>query len=78
MGKERINIAFHYTNPSKSDAPTWQVRNFTLDAECSSSAVQTVTQDFIIGSTRKVLENGKLIIVTPDGSRYNLQGIELQ
>jgi hypothetical protein len=28
--------------------------------------------------TRKVMLNGRLVIVTPDGSRYNLQGIELR
>ena len=28
--------------------------------------------------TRKVMLNGRLVIVTPDGSRYNMQGIELR
>ena len=29
-------------------------------------------------TTRKVMENGRLVIITPNGSRYNVQGIELR
>lgn len=78
MGKESVNIAFHYTNPSKSDAPTWQVKNFTLESECSSTAVRTVNQECTIGATRKVMENGRLLIISADGTRYNMQGMEMK
>ena len=40
------------------------------------TAITTVTSYSQPTITRKVMENGRLVIMTPDGKRYTLQGIE--
>ena len=46
-------------------------------AEASADALETVSSDNL-NSTHKILENGQVLILTPDGKKYNLQGGEVQ
>ena len=75
IGKDKVYVAFHYTC-SDSNIPSWEVKNVELTATCTETGIHTVSAERWIGGFRKVMENGRLVIMTPDGKRYTLQGIE--
>ena len=75
IGKDKVYVAFHYTC-SDSNIPSWEVKNVELTATCTETGIHTVSAERWSGGFRKVMENGRLVIMTPDGKRYTLQGIE--
>ena len=52
---------------------TFEQTFFTAGVTTDTNQVETT-----VSSTRKILENGQVLILTPDGKRYNLQGGEVQ
>ena len=77
VGKDKVFIAFHYTC-GESDIPSWEVKNVELTATCSETGISTVNVYSQPTVTRKIMENGRMVIVTPNGSRYNVQGMKIK
>jgi len=60
-----------------SNAANNRYMPYLYELKSSSSDIRTVMDNGWTESIRKVMENGHLYIVTPDGIRYNLFGIKI-
>ncbi len=76
LDSEAVVIAFHYNVTSKDDLPAWEIKNFTVEAECKTNT----TTDVILPNeedrptVRKIIENGVMYIVYPNGDKYTVDG----
>ena len=72
-------FGFRYAVPADITAnrnPTWEIKNLHVMSSCEEviSAMPMVSQDNVT-SARKVLKNGQLYLVLPDGTSYTVLGI---
>ena len=77
MGRKNVYIAFKYN--VQSSAPAWEIKNFTVTAQCDTSTPTNITET---GNTKastaaKVIENGKLYIIK-NGMKYSVLGIKVE
>ena len=72
-------FAFKYNVPADATKePTWEIKNLQVIATCSSTgtAVENIADN--PSAVRKVMDNGHLYILMPDGTRYNVIGTRVQ
>ena len=50
---------------------------YQYDPDATPTAITTIETLTYPVTTRKVVENGTILIVTPNGHRYTLQGVEV-
>ncbi|MBO4666018.1 MAG: hypothetical protein J5612_04010 [Paludibacteraceae bacterium] len=78
LGKHTV-IAFKYDVPEEgSNTPNWEIKNLHIKASCSDitsmeESVQSHKSDAI-----RLIEDGRLVILLPDGSKYDMRGTRLQ
>ena len=71
-------FAFKYKVASDaSNSPTWEIKNLKIKATCKGTAegIEDLQTD---QRARKTLENGQLILTLPDGTKYNVIGIQIR
>ena len=68
-----INIAFKYTSTT-SYAPQWEIKDFSI--QNYKTQVDKITIDTPIAT--KVIRNGQLFILLPDGTRYSATGVKVK
>ncbi len=71
-------FAFKYDVPANAtNNPTWEIKNLTLTVTCNDtpSALDNQSQQ---PAVRKLIDNGHLYLVQPDGTRYNVIGVKVQ
>lgn len=70
------SFAFRYKVPSDAaNKPTWEIKNLKLTVSCSDAPDAIVTPVTDQHAVRKMLQDGRLIIVQPDGTRYSVMGL---
>ncbi len=66
---------YDYASLSSTQHLPWL---YQYDATLTPTAITTLDTDEHRSEARKVMIQGQLVIIMPDGKRYNLQGIELK
>ena len=51
---------------------------YQYDPDYSPTGISTINANALPTATRKMMSNGQLLIVMPDGKRYTLQGIAVE
>ena len=78
VGKHTV-IAFKNNVASEAaNVPKWEIKNLHIKAVCSD---KTTLQDAVESNDNnaiRLIENGRLIILLPDGSIYDMRGTRLQ
>lgn len=75
VGKNTV-FAFKYMSTASNYA-TWEIRNLNIKATCKKTGTDINQIDSAL-KAQKTIENGKLYITLPDGSRYNVIGIRVR
>ena len=78
LGQPRVNVAFRYTTQSDGDTPQWEVKNFLFWAVCGETDGIAEPLARPCSAVRKVVEDGRLFILMPDGRRYTLSGVAVR
>lgn len=73
VGKNTV-FAFKYMSTASNYA-TWEIRNLNIKATCNKTGIDNVPAE---QRAQKTIENGKLYITLPDGSKYNVIGIRVR
>ena len=75
---ENTVFAFHYKSTA-SNYGTWEIKNLNIKAACNGGTTETInsTSD-IQPKAVKLIENGHIYIIMPDGSVYNAFGQKIQ
>ena len=71
-------FAFKYNVPSSAtNTPKWEIKNLKIKATCKGTAegIEDLQTD---QRARKTLENGQLILTLPDGTKYNVIGLQIR
>ena len=68
-----VNIAFRYTSTTDY-APQWEIKNFAVKQ--TTTGIENVSVDD--AKATKIIRNGQILIVLPDGRTYNLLGAEVR
>ena len=66
---------YNYTNLNSNQHYPWL---YQYDPNAIPSAIETIEVLTLPVNTRKVVENGTIYILTPDGHRYSVQGIRVE
>ncbi|MCR5513499.1 MAG: endonuclease/exonuclease/phosphatase family protein [Prevotella sp.] len=82
---------YYYLASLYNDAPQFTWRNwnnlganqylpwlYQYDPDYSPTGISTINANALPTATRKMMSNGQLLIVMPDGKRYTLQGIAVE
>lgn len=74
----RTVFAFHYKSTASNYA-TWEIKNLNLQATCGGATdiAQPATEEKA-GKANKVVEDGHIYLVLPNGSKYNIIGQKIQ
>ena len=74
MGKHTA-IAFKNDVPDDggSSTPKWEIKNLHVKALCSGST-DIENTDSTMPQAIRMIEDGRLIIILPDGSKYDILG----
>ena len=71
-------FAFKYKVESGANSsPTWEIKNLNIQATCKGGTTDIETLP-VEQRAQKTIENGKLYITLPDGSKYNVVGIRVR
>lgn len=70
-------FAFQYKSTA-SNYGTWEIKNLHIQASCSGGSAQDVEEVPTGQKALKTIKNGQLILVLPDGSKYNATGMKIQ
>lgn len=68
---KQVAIAFRYMS-SSTEAPTWEIKNVSITSTTSPTDMGNTIQSK--EKPIKVLENGQMFILLPDGTRYDSAG----
>lgn len=69
-------FAFQYMSTT-SNYGTWEIKNLHITATCSQSGT-ALEQAQRIPQATKIIENGQLILLLPDGTKYNVIGLKVK
>ena len=69
---ENTVFAFKYMSTASNYA-TWEIKNLNINAVCGSTQVVNEKIDNTLRAIR-IIENGQLYIILPDGTRYTVMG----
>ena len=73
----RTAFAFKYMSTASNYA-TWEIKNLNIQATCSNTtAIEDVSQE-PKAKSQKLLMDGHIYLILPDGSVYNMIGQKLQ
>ena len=78
LGRNTV-FGFKYDVPADAASePTWEIKNLKITVSCDvdPQAIENVSQSETLAS--KLISNGHLYIVLPDGTRYNIIGVKVQ
>lgn len=77
VGKNTV-FGFKYAVPAAEvdKSPTWEIKNLQIKVSCDNTH-SAVEDNVITPSARKVLDGGRIYILLPDGTRYNLMGVKM-
>ena len=71
-------FAFKYkVESSATNSPTWEIKDLNIQATCKGGTTDIETLP-VEQCAQKTIENGKLYITLPDGSKYNVVGIRVR
>ncbi len=70
-------FAFKYMSTATNYA-TWEIKNLHITAMCTGENAGIERAPSVDSRCRKALENGQLILILPDGSKYNGFGQKIQ
>ena len=72
-------FAFKYNVPaSATSGPTWEIKNLSITAGCEDIVSATPeTQAETIQKAVRLIENGQLYILLPDGQRFTILGVQV-
>jgi len=70
---EHTVFAFKYMSTAEHNG-TWEVKNLKIEAGCTElpTGVENAQPEI---RAQKTIENGQLILILPDGSKYNVMGV---
>ena len=77
LDQEHVSIAFKYVCGS-TNIPAWELKNFVLTATYGGAGIEDLADDSSTAKPRKIFLNGHCYILMPDGTRYNLMGVEVR
>lgn len=70
-------FAFKYMSTA-SDYATWEIKNLNIKATCKQGGEGIENVLPVDSRCQKALENGQLILILPDGTKYNVIGVKIQ
>lgn len=78
LGKHTV-IAFKNDVPSEAGStPKWEIKNLHVKASCDGITSIVDAAENNAPSAVRLIENGCLVIILPDGSKYDMRGVRLQ
>ena len=68
-------FAFKYDVPANAtNNPTWEIKNLNITVTCNDTP-SALDNAALQPAVRKLIDNGHLYLVQPDGTRYNVIGV---
>ena len=71
---EHTVFAFKYMSTAEHNG-TWEVKNLTIEAGCTELPTNVIEYIHLEERAQKTIENGQLVLILPDGSKYNVMGV---
>ena len=69
-------FGFKYAVPNEgSNTPKWEIKNLKVTGDCTATAIDEVE---MAPKALKVLNEGRIYLLLPDGSIYNMMGQKIQ
>ena len=71
-------FGFKYAVPNEgSNTPKWEIKNLKVTGNCDATSIEDVSQE-PKAKSQKLLMDGHIYLILPDGSVYNMMGQKLQ
>lgn len=69
-------FGFKYAVPNEgSNTPKWEIKNLKVTGDCTTTAINEVE---LAPKAQKIIVNGQMFLILPDGSTYNIMGQKIQ